>query len=83
METNRYETLKADPRYWASGMGASDRITELLLELFTPEDVSLIGLRRNYLCNTDRWRPSDALRQAASEAAKKLDNGGELSYPLN
>lgn len=71
METNRYLSLQHEPRFQASGMGATDRIMEVLAEYFTRDEIDTIGLRRNYLCNTDRWRPSDALRQAAKEAAMK------------
>lgn len=67
METTLIATLKADPRWNASGVGATDEIMDLLSENLDRDLISEIGLRRNYLCNTDRWRPSDALRQAVRE----------------
>ena len=63
--------IKKDQRYWASGVGATDTLTDLAREHFTHDEVTEICLKRNYYMNTGSWRPSDALRQAISDQLRK------------
>lgn len=67
METTTENMIKNDPRYRAAGVGANDRIDELLREHLSPAEVTSIHLRRNDLMSGNPWRPSDALRQAVAE----------------
>lgn len=64
METTDITT---DPRFQTSGTGAYYRIKDFLRDQLGDEAANSISARATYLCNTDQWRPSDAIRQAARE----------------
>ena len=67
MENTTETLIKSDSRFDASGPGASFDIMAVLREHLSEDECNAVASRRTYLINTERWRPSDALRQAASE----------------
>lgn len=64
---NTTEAIMTDGRFQATGPGAYFTLTGLLREHLHEDEVHAIASRSTYLCNTDAWRPTDALRQAARE----------------
>ena len=59
------DIITNDPRFRATGIGATDTILALLEEHLSHDEVLAIGLASNFRVNMDRERPSDALRAAA------------------
>lgn len=59
--------ITADPRFQTSGTGAYYRLKDLAREHLGDDAANSISARATFLCNTDQWRPSDAIRQAIRE----------------
>lgn len=70
MTAEEWDAIYLDDRYYVSGTGATGVIRDLVVEVLGAERARL-ALSEVILLENEGWRPSDAVRRAASLTARE------------